>query len=219
MTFSRSRTIAVIVSALAVLYNTISSYLFYRLPDDPYHIATNLCAYSHFATILSTIGLIGATRQHAFSVAVFANYLIIDTILCSIPRFLIMSLLSATSRDALCTPESPLSFRPNPHTLSLLSRPSTTSNRLGAYHQGAYQEAVMWVAWPDLGWSKQQCLDIVWMLQCAVCMGIVATTLVQFVCALSVREYGNKLYERDQLKSGVGKAEKAIIVVTDLEKR
>ncbi|KAF4626174.1 hypothetical protein G7Y89_g11984 [Cudoniella acicularis] len=113
MALTKARTITLVVAVATLTSNTLSSILFHQLPDDPYHLASNFGFYLHFANILSVFGFIGALRQHALSISIFANYLLLDTILCAIPRFLILTLLNDLS-PTICesptqdTPASPL---------------------------------------------------------------------------------------------------------------
>ncbi|KAI9812729.1 MAG: hypothetical protein M1827_004485 [Pycnora praestabilis] len=164
--------------AIAVIYNTLCAYLSQQFPDDPYHLALNFSTYSHFASILSLLGFIGALREHAFSVAIFAIYLIIDTILCSIPRFLIMTLFSGLRED-VCSPDYILAFQS-------AQPPSPT----------AYEQNLGPLTEP--GWSHEKCLQITWILQSIAFVVITGATMVQFAFALQVRDYANSLYAREQ---------------------
>ncbi|KAI9832186.1 MAG: hypothetical protein M1819_004538 [Sarea resinae] len=172
------RTITITLSAVAIIYNTLSAYLFHHLPDDSFHLALSFCAYSHFASLLSILGLIGAIREHAFLVTIFANYLIIDTILCFIPRFLTATLLSGL-RDSLCSD-------PN---LGFISQSPTSSASVPVT---PYGHGNNWTV------SEPSCHRVVAILQAVVFVSAVATTLAHFLLALQVREYGNKLMIQEE---------------------
>jgi hypothetical protein len=51
-----------VVAIATLASNILSSLLFHQLPDDPYHLASNLGWYLHFANVLSVFGFIGAVR-------------------------------------------------------------------------------------------------------------------------------------------------------------
>jgi len=187
MGLTRSRTITLVVAVATLTSNVLSSLLFHQLPDDPYHLASNFSWYLHFANVLSVFGFIGALRQHALSIALFANYLILDTILCAIPRFLVVCLLQELSSD-LCTPATP-SFpytSPNSQYLSLAN-----TNELSS------QPSILssWGLGDD--WSQEGCYRIVALAQLTMAAGVVAATLLQFVGALAVREYAKALWLKE----------------------
>jgi hypothetical protein len=203
MGLSRSRTITLVVAVATLTSNTLSSILFTQLPDDPYHLANNFSWYLHFANVLSVFGFIGALRQHALSVALFSNYLILDTILCTIPRFLIVSLLQDLSAS-LCAPS------PSPHpytssnsqflsstTSSSLSSPSPPPNPFSSWR-------------PNDTWSEVGCYRIVSLAQLTIAAGVIAATLLQFVGALAVREYAKALWLKELREEcrGVGAVER-----------
>ncbi|TAQ85969.1 hypothetical protein B7494_g5709 [Chlorociboria aeruginascens] len=172
---ARSRTTALVVAIASLLSNTLSAVLFHHLPDDPYHLASKFRFYLHFANILSVFGFVGALREHAISIAIFANYLILDTILCSIPRFLVLALLQHVSPSLCATPAAQFSA-PTPEIHTPLSA------SLGDISQN---------------WSEESCMRIVYLAQLTLGAGVVAATLLQFVGALCVREYAKGLWVKE----------------------
>ena len=60
-----NRTITVVVALATLTSNVLSSLLFHRFPDDPYHLARNYGWYLHFANVLSVFGFIGSVRVRA----------------------------------------------------------------------------------------------------------------------------------------------------------
>lgn len=129
-------------------------------------------------------------QQHALSIAVFSNYLILDTILCAIPRFLVLGLLQNLSHT-LCSspPSSP--FSPPPDTQSHI--PSSPTE-LHAYSPNS--PASQWERVTG-SWTPDGCYRIVYLTQMALAAGVIAGTLLQFVGALCVREYARALWVRD----------------------
>lgn len=183
MAVSRHRAIAVTLSCCALIYNSVCAYLFHSLPDDPYHLALNFGVYSYFASALSILGLIGAIKEHATSVAIFANYLLIDTILCSIPRILVLTLFS-DFRENMCMPDSTFAFQ----------RSSSSSHSM--VDQPLHVEQMTGIS--DAGGSPEKCMHIVWMGQMVAFAGIVGSTFIEFVLALQVRGYAKILFKREQ---------------------
>lgn len=180
MGLSRSRTITLVVAIATLTSNGLTSLLFAQLPDDTYHLASNFSWYLRFANILSIFGFIGALRQHALSIALFSHYLIFDTILCAIPRFLLVTLLQDLS-VTICTPPSSL----------LPSTPSITST----FPPPTAESPLSW----GLGesWSEEACYKMISLAELALAAGVIAATLLQFVGALAVREYAKALWLRE----------------------
>ncbi|RFU32385.1 hypothetical protein B7463_g3956, partial [Scytalidium lignicola] len=175
MALSRSRTVTIIVALATLTSNGLSALLFHQFPDDPYHLASTFGWYLHFANLLSVFGFIGAIRKHALSIAIFANYLILDTILCCVPRFLLLSVLRDYS-SGFCTDPS---FSAPQVSMSMASTPGSSLEELAH------------------GWTPQGCLKIVWLAQLTLAAAVVAATLLQFVGALYVREYAKTLWLRE----------------------
>jgi hypothetical protein len=122
-------------------------------------------------------------QEHALSIAIFANYLILDTILCSIPRFLVLSLLRSFSSD-LCSP-SFSSQSPNQQTQTY---PSTEISTRSSSTPDLPYPTGQWDSFSS-SWSADGCMRIVTLAQWTLAAGVVAGTLLQFVGALYVREY------------------------------
>lgn len=189
MGLSRSRTITLVVAVATLTSNVLSSVLFSQLPDDPYHLASNYGWYLHFANLLSIFGFLGALKQHALSIAIFANYLLLDTLLSAVPRFLLVSLLSPLS-STLCTPESTIttfhksSLQQPASRITSLDIPDPTTGLSN---------------WENLsaGWTPDACYKIVWLAQVTLGASVVAATVLQFVGALNVREYARRLWVRE----------------------
>jgi hypothetical protein len=124
-------------------------------------------------------------QQHALSIALFSNYLIFDTILCAIPRFLLVTLLQDLS-STICTPPPSLSYASqNPQLLSTpspLPPPQTES----PFSWGLGES-----------WSEESCYKMVGLAELAMAAGVIAATMLQFVGALAVREYAKALWLRE----------------------
>lgn len=175
-----------VVAIATLASNVISSLLFSQLPDDPYHLAGNFRWYLHFANILSFFGLLGSLRQHALSIAIFSNYLLLDTILCAIPRVLLLGLFQTLSAP-LCAspPTSPFSAEP------LFASQSPSSSITYSTSPASQWERLTGT------WTPAGCYHIVRLAQLALAAGVVAGAILQFVGALYVREYARELWMRE----------------------
>jgi hypothetical protein len=129
---------------------------------------------------------ITGVQKHALSIAIFANYLILDTILCSIPRFLLLSLLSPLS-STLCSDTSDY-YLPSSQTYTS-QLPSTQSQSFPISEQS-------WEAF-TASWTPEGCVKTVYLAQIALGASVMAATLLQFVGALCVREYARCLWVRE----------------------
>ncbi|KAH8816848.1 hypothetical protein F5884DRAFT_777624 [Xylogone sp. PMI_703] len=175
------RTVTIIVALATLTSNGLSALLFHQLPDDPYHLSRAFSWYLHFANLLSVFGFIGAVRKHALSIAIFANYLVLDTILCCVPRFLLLGLLKDYSSQ-FCTDAS---FSSAQIAMARVDTQSLAVNGVASLEVLAH------------GWSPQGCLRIVRLAQLTLAAGVVAATLMQFVGALYVRDYAKCLWLRE----------------------
>lgn len=177
MSLSRLRTISLLIAAATLSSNALSSLLFHQLPDDPYHISANFSSYLYFANLVSVLGLLGAFCQHALSVSIFSNYLILDTILCAIPRILILSMLSNIGSSYCVSPDAT--------AVSSLEK-DYNQREIGHGEQEVSMGGGIWL-------ESQQCTSIMFLAQAALSVGVIAATLLQFVGALQVREFGRRL--------------------------
>lgn len=188
------RAITLVVAIATLTSNTLSSLLFAQLPDDPYHLASNFGVYLHFANILSVFGFIGAVRQHALSISLFSTYLLLDTILSALPRFLLLSLLHPLS-TTFCSPSSAPSY----------STPTFFSTQTPSNFEPLEPFDT------SISWSEESCYRVVGLAQLALAAGVVAATLLQFVGALWVRDYARMLWEEEE------KAVVSLIVFEEVE--
>jgi len=184
MAFTKLRIVTALIASATLAANIFESLLFHRLPDDPYHLATNFSVYLHFANILSVFGLVGALTEHGPSIAFFASYLILDTVVCAIPRFLVFTLLSNLS-NAFCTGET-----------ATIKHDSLREHTIGDDPFPSHPKA----AQTEYVWNEKQCVDAVWLLQMAMFASVLAATLMQFMGALQVRVYANRLLIRETMQ-------------------
>jgi hypothetical protein len=134
------------------------------------------------------------SQQHALSIALFANYLILDTILCAIPRFLVVCLLQELSSDLCTPPTSSPSFPYSSQNSQYLSLANTNLNELPS-QPPLPSIFSSWGLGDDR--SPKGCYRMVGLVQLTMAAGVVAATLLQFVGALAVREYAKALWLRE----------------------
>ncbi|KAL2062291.1 hypothetical protein VTL71DRAFT_6557 [Oculimacula yallundae] len=211
--YSGTRTITLIVALATLISNVLSALFFYQLPDDPYHLASNFGWYLHFANLLSVFGFIGALRQHAPSVAIFANYLILDILLSSVPRFLILlTITSISSSICLPTSELPSSFLPQPtSSLQSPSHPpslsSLTSHSNPNPISNSNSNPILYALTPmrsphseyltQSDFTPESCMQTVYLGQLMLAAGVVVATVLQLVGALCVRGYARVLWVKE----------------------
>lgn len=122
-------------------------------------------------------------QEHATSIAIFANYLILDTVLCSIPRFLLMTMIAGFG-SFICHPKSISSSGVRGMKLYLGDR-QDLDGRLPGEHV----------------WSREKCQRAVSILSLMAFVTLIGVTLVQLVLALQVRTYSCKLWrERRKMR-------------------
>lgn len=134
-------------------------------------------------------------QEHALSVAMFSTYLILDIVVCSIPRFLVLSLLRSFSSD-LCSPSS---FSTQAGSQTTTAQSSSAISSRSSYVPDLPYPTGQWDSFSS-HWSHDGCLRIVTLAQWTLAASVVAGTLLQFGCALHVREYAKGLWVRDILE-------------------
>ncbi|KAH8594102.1 hypothetical protein B0O99DRAFT_595812 [Bisporella sp. PMI_857] len=195
MAVSRSRTITLAVALATLTSNVLSSLLSSQLPDDPYHLAANYRWYLHIANIGSVFGFVGALRQHAPSIALFANYLLLDTLLSAIPRIALLSLIAPLA-GTLCA--SPPSFRytntPDQQPQLSPSISQATSSQPAEVSSQLQNIAATW--------TPEGCQQIVQLTQITLAASVLAATVLQLAGALAVRGFARKLYREERKIEG-----------------
>ncbi|KAG9237950.1 hypothetical protein BJ875DRAFT_109260 [Amylocarpus encephaloides] len=220
MGLSKSRTITLVVAIATLTSNILWSILFSQFPDDLYHFATNFGWYLHFANILSVFGFVGALRQHALSIAIFSNYLIIDTILCAIPRFIILTCLHQLS-GSFCAPSSSSLETTSSYTYGQQRIAPHSAGQLSDLSSPSFEPSALESI--TTSWSEEGCNRILRLAQLTLAAGCVAATLLQFVGALYVREYARSLWATEVMEEGIYRAtlvsERVVLEEEGVEKR
>ena len=137
-------------------------------------------------------------QEHATSVAIFANYLILDTVLCSIPRFVLMTMIAGFG-SFLCHPKST----------------STSGARGMKLYFGDRQELDDHLP-GEQTWPRERCQRAVSILSLMAFVTLIGVTVVQLVLALQVRAYSCRLWRekrkmRESLREEVQVYERQLI--------
>jgi len=96
-------------SISALFYSIALIYLVERSSIPPHlsgsliPIPFNISVYIKFATFFSAVGTYGSILNDAFTLSVFGYFLVLDTFLCFVPRFLLLYVF-AGMRETLCNP-------------------------------------------------------------------------------------------------------------------
>jgi len=183
---SRARAVTLLVALATFTSNTLSALVFAQLTDDPYHLARGFGWYLHGANVGSVFGVIGALRKHSLSIHIFSVYLLLDTILCSIPRFVLVSILHALSTSLCVSPTPPSDITAQIHQFTDESGAQAPVN-IGIEESGRVGNS-----------SPSRCYSALHLVQILLLAGVVAATMLQFVGALSVRAYARALSDVDE---------------------
>lgn len=144
-------------------------------------------------------------QQHAPSIAVFANYLICDTLLSLVPRLLVLIPLVLVFSDSLCSPSfglpRPTTNLAPPHAHSPSPSPGLPATDMLA-----------------AAFTPESCLRTLHLGQIMLGAGALVTTLLQLVGALSVRLYARALWLREMREEEAALAARAPVGVDAMGK-
>ncbi|KAF2144085.1 uncharacterized protein K452DRAFT_296334 [Aplosporella prunicola CBS 121167] len=182
---SSRRQLTLLLSVLALLCHSTCALATVYLPDEPLHLARHLTLYCALAAVFSLLGLVGTIRRSATLVSIFANHLLLDAVLTTIPRIILLTFLS-TLPSTLCGPNDfPNLFHP-PTTPSLPSAAGGASALEPRDGPGGH-------------WSRDRCFVLMNTLLGVVACLAVASGVAQWWCALRVRDFARFLAGREQL--------------------
>ncbi|KAK2624686.1 hypothetical protein QTJ16_005879 [Diplocarpon rosae] len=191
--YAGSRATTLLVAVGTLTSNLLSALFFYQLPDDPYHLVKYFGWYLHLANLLSVFGFVGALRQHGPSVAIFANYLILDMLLSSIPRVIILFSVTSFS-SSLCQPSAfPSNAQQHAHSLP---SPAADPSSPFLYALAPITPPPSEFLSPS-DFSPESCMRTVYLGQLMLGAGVVLATVLQLVGALCVRGYARALWARE----------------------
>ncbi|KAJ8068933.1 hypothetical protein OCU04_002615 [Sclerotinia nivalis] len=213
-----TRSTTLLIALLSLTSNTLSSIFVHQLPDDPFHLAANYGMYLHFANVMSVFGVIGGLRKHPLSIFCFSTYLLLDTLLSTIPRLLLLTLLSNSS-SILCTPSSTTSLdfttqipsHTNSQELSLATY-SISSHIPASSHVAGFADFMGKTGGED-GWTEKGCERIMYLGYVTLMGGVMVAMGLQVLGALCVRDYARGLFvaeRNEELENGDGEWERQV---------
>ncbi|KAF2086497.1 hypothetical protein K490DRAFT_66689 [Saccharata proteae CBS 121410] len=203
------RQLTLTLSILALAYHTSTALLLQFLPSEPLHLARSLTLYAVFGALLSLLGLTGTLKRSSLLVAAFANHLLLDALLATIPRLILLTFLS-TLPSTICDPA--ISSFPNPFL-----PPSTPSLPPGQSPPLLHRRAGGFGSWVEKGWSTpDRCFVVMNTLLGVAAFLAVATGCAQWWCAWRVREFAG-LVGRGDWGVGGGEEEGERFEKTDME--
>ncbi|KAL1639707.1 hypothetical protein SLS58_007605 [Diplodia intermedia] len=165
------RQITLAFSAFMLVYNATFlfciAYLYEELPSG---IGASLILYFCVAAVLCLLGLAGTIKQSQTCVDIFANHVLLDAILMTVPRVIFCAFLSSLP-GTLCEP----SDFPNPF------RPPTSPSLPSAAHNAKRAT------------SPDRCFVVMNTLMGVAAFLAVASGAAQWSVALRVREFAKSL--------------------------
>ncbi|KAK7720239.1 hypothetical protein SLS57_005647 [Botryosphaeria dothidea] len=184
---SGRRQITLAFSAFMLFYNATFLLCIVYLHDElPSGIGESLILYFSVAAVLCLLGLVGTVKQYQSLVDIFANHVLLDAILMTVPRVIFCAFLTSLP-STLCEPSDfPNPFRP-PTSPSL---PAPRANKPGS--------------------SPDRCFVVMNTVMGVAAFLAVASGVAQWSIALRVREYARSLKVGGQTgrdveeKSGAG---------------
>ncbi|KAK0654084.1 hypothetical protein DIS24_g5442 [Lasiodiplodia hormozganensis] len=187
------RQITLAFSAFMLVYNAAFllciAYLYDELPSG---IGESLVLYFCVAAVLCLLGLLGTLKQSQTLVDIFANHVLLDAILMTVPRVIFCAFLTSLP-GTLCEP----SDFPNPF------RPPTSPSLPSASHNAKRAT------------SPDRCFVVMNTVMGAAAFLAVASGVAQWSVALRVREYAKSLSAsgqngRDVEKSGAAVKDESV---------
>ncbi|KAK8184411.1 hypothetical protein BC567DRAFT_49999 [Phyllosticta citribraziliensis] len=177
----------------------------------PFGISGSFIAYFSVASALCLLGLVGSVKRFEPFVSIFANHVLLDAILLTIPRIAFLAFLSTLPTSICSASDFPNFFLP-PTSPTL---PGTDTTRIHAY-AGSYGGAAT-----SNGhfWSKNrdQCFVVVnTLMGVAACLAVM-TGVAQWCVALRVRKFAQALRRQCLVEQAV-EGDQVVVVTVD-EKR
>ncbi|GME26761.1 hypothetical protein GTA08_BOTSDO00909 [Neofusicoccum parvum] len=180
---SGRRHITLAFSAFMLFYNAVFLLCIVSLYDQlPSGIGESFVLYFSVAAVLCLLGLVGTIKQSQTYVDIFANHVLLDAILMTVPRVIFCAFLTSLPGTLCEASDFPNPFRP-PTSPSLPS--NGTSKRTS---------------------SPDRCFVVMNTVMGAAVFLAVASGVAQWSIALRVREYARSLKIRGESGNDVEKS-------------
>jgi len=182
------------VSVITLVLNGLSASLFQRFSDNLHWTSGGFAFYSYFAAFVSAVGVFGSIKQHAYSMSIFANFFLLDTIASAILRSILLYIFSTFRRyicDDRLLADGFLSLT-LPHGTFHQTNPGQvgTARALGAEEAFEEVDAAGLAMW-DNDWGCAEILRISFLVGWA---SLAAASSIQMFFAILVRQYASSLF-------------------------
>ncbi|KAK8193936.1 hypothetical protein BKA81DRAFT_381715 [Phyllosticta paracitricarpa] len=199
-------------SAFMLYFNaTLLACVVYFSSQLPFGISGSFIAYFFVASALCLLGLVGSVKRFEPFVSIFANHVLLDAILLTIPRVAFLAFLSTLPTSICSASDFPNFFLP-PTSPTL---PGADTARIHAY-AGSYGGAATSQGhfWSE---DRDQCFVVVnTLMGVAACLAVM-TGVAQWCVALRVRKFAQALRRQSLVEQPV-EGDQVVFVAVD-EKR
>ncbi|KAF2100409.1 hypothetical protein NA57DRAFT_54499 [Rhizodiscina lignyota] len=159
------------------------------LPKSTSEVAHHIFFYAAFSAVVSGVGLIGARRRHATLLTIYANYLLLDAVVFTIPRLLFL-VYTITLPNTICG-----------HTSSIIIPDQVAFRSSPAYliqHPRQLDRLEGW-ARRVTNLNHGQCLGVSGTLEGLFVVAVIGLTVAEWWCALKARRYAMSLSQEEEL--------------------
>ncbi|KAK7519187.1 uncharacterized protein IWZ02DRAFT_489978 [Phyllosticta citriasiana] len=206
------RHLTIAFSAFMLYFNaTLLVCVVYFSSQLPFGISGSFIAYFFVASALCLLGLVGSVKRFEPFVSIFANHVLLDAILLTIPRVAFLAFLSTLPTSICSASDFPNFFLP-PTSPTL---PCADTARIHAY-AGSYGGAATSQGhfWSE---NRDQCFVVVnTLMGVAACLAVM-TGVAQWCVALRVRKFAQAL-RRQSLVEQAMEGDQVVFVTVDEER-
>ncbi|KAK8195069.1 uncharacterized protein BKA78DRAFT_351008 [Phyllosticta capitalensis] len=205
------RQLTIAFSAFMLYFNaTLLACVVYFSSQLPFGISGSFIAYFAVASALCLLGLVGSLKRFEPFVSIFANHVLLDAVLLTIPRVAFLAFLSTLPTSICSASDFPNLFLP-PTSPTL---PGADTVHIHAY-AGSYGGSA---ASSDVHfWSenRDQCFVVVnTLMGVAACLAVM-TGVAQWCVALRVRKFAQALRRQSLVEKAVDGHEVVVVVVDE----
>ncbi|KAF2763456.1 hypothetical protein EJ05DRAFT_496280 [Pseudovirgaria hyperparasitica] len=172
-----NRNLTLTLSTFLAATHTLSLLALSQLPPSTSSsLTTNLTLYLLTSLLISLLAIYGTYRPTPSLLLIFANHLLLDALLCTVPRFLLLGLFAGLPRS-LC------------HGVVAVDGAAVDGAGISSIAGGA---------------GQQQCRVVMWALAGVGVVLLVGWTALQWVCAWRVRAFAVACEQEQRLQAGDG---------------
>ncbi|KAK3066211.1 hypothetical protein LTR53_017533 [Teratosphaeriaceae sp. CCFEE 6253] len=178
-TAQTSRVLPAVVALIAALHSLLFALVCSYLPDDPLYISVGLSVYAWAGSAVSMFGLIGILTDWTAPVTAFAHHMLLDTLLSTICRLLVLRIFTTGFQPAHVCGDNPWSRNRRSHDVVTSPR-----SRSGID-----------------GWTTRfdTCTLTLYLVESFAVAILIALTAAQGTLAMAMRRYGKGLADQTSL--------------------